>query len=144
MAWSNGQHRRLPLQGSRVQTTAIPLFFVANIVRATARRDVKIPSSRKTARRSSADKGGSGERKTEGPAGERGKCTWERIRWFEDGEKHEDLASNRLNCQRHLHLWFNMVRKIINVLLALHSYIINQYHYFCTNLLAIKVLRCPM
>ena len=73
VAWSNGQNRRLPLQGSRVQTPAVPLFFVTNIVRATARRDMKIPSARKTVRRFCKDKGGSGERKTEGPAGERGK-----------------------------------------------------------------------
>ena len=61
--WSSGQHRRLPLQGSRVRTPDVPKFFVANIVRATARRDVKILSVRKTARRSREDEGGSVERR---------------------------------------------------------------------------------
>ena len=63
VAWSSSQRRRLPLQGSRVRTPAVLKFFVANIVRATARRDVKIPSARKTARRSREDEGGSGERR---------------------------------------------------------------------------------
>ena len=27
VAWSSGQHRRLPLQGSRVQTSIVPLLF---------------------------------------------------------------------------------------------------------------------
>ena len=61
--WSSGQHKRLPLQGSRDPTTAVPNFFVANIVRATARRDMKIPRARKTVRRSREDEGGSGERR---------------------------------------------------------------------------------
>ena len=63
MAWSSGLHRRLPLQWSRVPSPAVPKFFVANIVRANTRRDVKIPRARKTARRSREDEGGSGERR---------------------------------------------------------------------------------
>ena len=65
VAWSSGQHRRLPIQGLRVRTPTIPLFLVANIFQATARRDMKILSARKTARktarRSREDKGGSGD-----------------------------------------------------------------------------------
>ena len=61
--WSSSQHRRFPLQGSMVQTPAVPKFFVANIVGATARRDVRIPSARKAARRSREDEGGSGKRR---------------------------------------------------------------------------------
>ena len=38
--WSSGQHRRLPIQGSAVQISALPNFFATIIFRAK-QRDVK-------------------------------------------------------------------------------------------------------
>ena len=42
VAWSSGQHRRLPLQRLAVQISALPNFF-ATVKRSTTRRPMKNP-----------------------------------------------------------------------------------------------------
>ena len=59
VAWSSGQHRRLPFQGSRDRIPVVPLSFICSGPREKKRKTTNCEPKRRDA----TEKGGSGEKK---------------------------------------------------------------------------------
>ena len=58
MAWSSGQHRRLPLQGSKVRNSAIATSFFGNVPRANSSEEMRVAERARRARRKAGAKTG--------------------------------------------------------------------------------------